>query len=414
MRFMRPVSGRRHHRHHRRHGRGQSLVEFAIVLPIMLFLTLIALDFGRVYLGWINLQSMSRIAANLAANNPTAWDGTGDPVVQAKYQNQIRNDAAATNCQLPTVSGVKTAPAPTFSDTGGNGTSTDIGDSASVALSCSFALITPGIKDVLGGSVAVSASSVFPVKTGMTASGGAGAGGSPPNAAFTGNGTIAPSSLSGVAPFNVVFRDTSGGSPTSWLWDFNDGTSNSTLQDPLDHEFTLPGTYIVTMTATNSLGSSTESMGITVTAASTVDFTSDTQSGNAPLTVNFTDASSPGGTAYDWTFGAGEGTGSGASVSHVYSTPGSYTVALTVTYPGPGTITTTKTNYISVDVGLCTVPHLDGVRRNDAPAAWAAAGFTGTVSNGPGAPNGNYIILSQSLTALSQVPCSSSIVVNNP
>src|SRR5688572_3776687 len=101
MRLLRPADGHRRDRHHRR--RGQSLVEFAIVLPIMLFLTVIALDFGRVYLGWINLQSMSRIAANLAANNPTAWQGGGDAAVQAKYQNQIRNDAAATNCQLPTV-----------------------------------------------------------------------------------------------------------------------------------------------------------------------------------------------------------------------------------------------------------------------------------------------------------------------
>ena len=40
-----------------------------------------------------------------------------------------------------------------------------------------------------------------------------------PNAAFTGNGTLAPSTLSGIAPFTVTFRDTSGGSPTSWLWD---------------------------------------------------------------------------------------------------------------------------------------------------------------------------------------------------
>jgi hypothetical protein len=31
--------------------RGQSLVEFALVLPIIMMLTLTALDFGRVYLG---------------------------------------------------------------------------------------------------------------------------------------------------------------------------------------------------------------------------------------------------------------------------------------------------------------------------------------------------------------------------
>jgi PKD repeat protein len=407
MRLRRPSRDR----HDRNRTLGQSLVEFAIVLPIILFLTLIALDFGRVYLGWINLQSMSRIAANLAANNPTAWS-SGDAAVQAKYQNQIRNDAAATNCDLPKVGGVPTAPNPTFADTGGNGASDDIGDSASVSLSCTFSIITPGVSNILGGSVTVSASSLFPVKTGMTDPGaGGGFPGVAPNAAFTGNGVLAPSTLSGPEPFNVVFRDTSGGNPTTWLWDFADGTT-STLQDPLDHLFVLPGTYVVTLTAQNAYGSSTASMGVTVTAVSTVDFTSDVQSGNAPLTVQFTDASTPGGTAYAWDFGAGEGTGTGSIANHTYSTPGTYTVTLTVTYP-TGDQSITKTNYISVSVGLCTVPPLDGVRRNNAQAAWNDALFTGTVTDGPGVPSGNYIIRSQSLTAGSQVPCSSSVMVYN-
>ncbi len=409
MRFLRPADGHRRDRRHRR--RGQSLVEFAIVLPILLFLTLVALDFGRVYLGWINLQSMSRIGANLAANNPTAWQPGGDASVQAQYQNQIRNDAAATNCQLPTVGGVTTAPDPTFSDSDGNGAADDIGDAAQVQLSCNFVLITPGIKDVLGGSIAVSASSVFPINTGMSSTGGGGPPGSPPNAAFTGNGSLAPSSLNGVAPFTVVFRDTSGGNPTSWLWDFADGTPISTLQDPLDHVFVLPGTYIVTMTATNAWGSSTETMGVTVVAASTVDFTYVMSSPNAPSTVDFTDASTVGGTSYDWTFGSGQGIGTGTTTSHTYNSAGTYSVTLTVTYP-TGPLSVTKT--ISVGAGLCTVPTLNGVRRNSAQAVWTGANFTGTVGDGPGAPNGNYLILSQSITAASQVPCSSSVTVNNP
>jgi PKD repeat protein len=408
MRLRRPSRDR----HDRNRTLGQSLVEFAIVLPIILFLTLIALDFGRVYLGWINLQSMSRIAANLAANNPTAWSGGGDVAVQAKYQNQIRNDAAATNCELPKVGGVQTAPNPTFTDAGGNGSAADLGDEAHVSLSCTFHLITPGISNILGGTVAVSSSSVFPVKTGMTDTGaGGGFPGVAPNAAFTGNGAFAPSTLSGPVPFNVVFRDTSGGNPTSWLWDFNDGSPNSVAQDPLDHLFVLPGTYIVTMTATNAYGSSTASMGITVTAVSTVDFTSNTQSGNAPLAVTFTDASTPGGTAFAWDFGAGQGTGTGTTASHTYPTPGSYTVSLTVTYP-TGDVTTTKTNYISVNVGLCTVPRLIDVRRNNAQTTWNNAGFMGTVTDGPNAPGGNYLINYQSVTASSVVPCSSSVMVN--
>src|SRR5580765_2483597 len=78
---------------------GQSLVEFALVIPILLFLTLIALDFGRVYLGYINLQNMSRIAANFAANHPEVWGLGGDPATKpaakAAYQNEILGDAVA-------------------------------------------------------------------------------------------------------------------------------------------------------------------------------------------------------------------------------------------------------------------------------------------------------------------------------
>src|SRR5688572_15444811 len=400
---MRPPNTPRRGRGDRR-SRGQSLVEFALVLPLILMLTLIAYDFGRVYLGWINLPSMARIGANLAANNPTAWSGSGDATVKARYQNQIRNDATANNCDLPKVGGVETAPAPTF-------TGSALGDEAEVAITCTFGVITPGISAILGGSVNVSASAVFPVKSGMTVSDGS-TGLTPPNAAFTGNGEVAPSSLSGPAPFNVVFRDTSGGSPTSWEWDLDgDGDIDSVAQDPLDYLYEFPGTYVVTLTASNSEGSSQASMGITVGGPSAVDFTSDVTSGLDPLTVQFSDTSAVPGTAYAWTFGTGEGTGTGATVTHVYNTPGQYTVQLTVTY-ATGDVSVTKTNYITVDPGLCPVPNLHGVRRNTANTVWAAAGFTGAVTDGPFAPGGNYIITSQSIVGGSSVPCNSGIVVN--
>src|SRR5215208_714713 len=85
--------------------RGQSLVEFALFLPIIMLLTLAALDFGRIYLGYINIQNMARIAANYAADNPDAWTNSGNASKQAAYQNQILGDAAVTNCHLPTVGG---------------------------------------------------------------------------------------------------------------------------------------------------------------------------------------------------------------------------------------------------------------------------------------------------------------------
>lgn len=56
----------------------------------------------------------------------------------------------------------------------------------------------------------------------------------------------------GQAPLNVQFTDTSTNSPTSWLWDFGDG-STSTAQNPT-HQFAA-GTWTVKLTATNLGGS---------------------------------------------------------------------------------------------------------------------------------------------------------------
>jgi PKD repeat protein len=59
----------------------------------------------------------------------------------------------------------------------------------------------------------------------------------------------------GTAPLDVTFADTSTDGPTSWSWDFGDGTT-SAKQSPT-HTFTAAGDYKVTLTATNAGGSST-------------------------------------------------------------------------------------------------------------------------------------------------------------
>jgi len=63
--------------------------------------------------------------------------------------------------------------------------------------------------------------------------------------------------LSGNAPLKVTFTETSKGSPTSWKWDFGDGTS-STEKSPT-HTYSAAGTYTVKLIATNAAGSSTKS-----------------------------------------------------------------------------------------------------------------------------------------------------------
>ena len=143
---------------------------------------------------------------------------------------------------------------------------------------------------------------------------------------------------------------------------------------------------------------------MTVIGNSDVNFTASTQSGSAPLTVTFTDASAPGGTAYEWEFGDGQ-TGTGTSVSHTYTTDGEYDVKLKVTYPDPvGDQTTEKEKFIKVAVANCTAPKLSGFKYNDAQAEWTKAKFTGTVSKDTGAPNGNFVITAQSVVYTSVVP----------
>lgn len=73
---------------------------------------------------------------------------------------------------------------------------------------------------------------------------------SAPTAAFSANTT------SGDVPLTVTFTDSSTGNPTSWLWNFGDGTT-STDRNPV-HTYTISGTYTVTLTVSNTAGSDSE------------------------------------------------------------------------------------------------------------------------------------------------------------
>ncbi|MEZ5358226.1 MAG: PKD domain-containing protein [Candidatus Zixiibacteriota bacterium] len=73
----------------------------------------------------------------------------------------------------------------------------------------------------------------------------------PPVADFVGSPTA------GYAPLTVNFTDLSTGAPTSWSWDFGDGSGTSTAQNP-SYTYTAPGTYTVSLTASNAYGSDGE------------------------------------------------------------------------------------------------------------------------------------------------------------
>jgi len=165
----------------------------------------------------------------------------------------------------------------------------------------------------------------------------------PPKASFTSNFT------GGYAPLLVQFTDQSANNPTSWKWDFGDGSATSSTQNPL-HTYIKAGSYTVTFTATNTVGSNvtkkTAYIKVTAPVKPVAAFTASPTSGSIPLKVQFTDQSTNNPTSWKWDFGDGT-TSTTHNPLHTYIKAGSHTVTLTATNSA-GSSTVTKTAYIKV------------------------------------------------------------------
>lgn len=154
--------------------------------------------------------------------------------------------------------------------------------------------------------------------------------------------------LSGCAPLNVLFSDSTVPPTSSWNWDFGDGT-NSTLQNP-SHTYNNPGNYTVKLVASSGASctdSITKTNFIIVDSALVTNFIADdTAHCMTPFTVTFTD-SSAGAVAWLWTFGDGQ-TSVGQNPVHNYNSFGNFTVSLTATNASGCSKKLTKNNYISI------------------------------------------------------------------
>jgi PKD repeat protein len=200
---------------------------------------------------------------------------------------------------------------------------------------------------------------------------------SAPVASFVTNAT------SGNTPLGIQFIDTSTNTPTSWAWSFGDGYT-SVERNPL-HVYSNAGSFTVTFTATNSGGSNTvtQSGYITATQPAAVpvaSFISTVTSGDAPLTVQFIDASTNTPTSWAWSFGDG-GTSILQNPAHTYATTGAYTVTLTATN-AEGSNTVTKAGFITV-VRVATKPVAAFVSTSTSGNAPLTVQFIDSSSNSP-------------------------------
>lgn len=267
--------------------RGQGMVEFALVLPLLALLLVMAVDFGRVFFGWIALQNATRIAADTAAQRANAWpsaDGNLEIEWRQDYENFITQDLQGANCVYPTPhpDPVFTNANPTDPDDTGDH---DFGDLVTVRLECQFSLITPLAETVFGGPIQLAAESTFAIN-GLVVVGVPDPPPAPPEPcvvpvaefdtapARSGGGRVNGS----FSPFPVVFTSTTEENPdcpNTYLWErrtesgpwstvgTSDELTNQVFTDAAGGGAT---NYEIRLTVTNSEGTDNESVIVRVTA----------------------------------------------------------------------------------------------------------------------------------------------------
>jgi Flp pilus assembly protein TadG len=134
---------------------GQSLVELALILPVMLLLFAGALDLGRVFYSQITIENAAKEGALEAARNPTSFDNT-KPC--DKDTNRVLclvlNEAKGSMYEI-TAADVTLACSPSPCPT-----SPSLGDTVTVRVAGHFTLLTPLLAQIVGPTVTLSASSV--------------------------------------------------------------------------------------------------------------------------------------------------------------------------------------------------------------------------------------------------------------
>ena len=144
--------------HRRQRSRGQGIVEFALILPVLILMLLITLDFGRLFMSYITLTNTTRVAANYGSVNPGMFTGTPNTTT---YNAVVARESAGLNCALKPDAGGHNPPIPTFPGALGSG----LGGTSLVAMTCNFSLLTPFMTNFFGGPLPISAKAEFPIRT---------------------------------------------------------------------------------------------------------------------------------------------------------------------------------------------------------------------------------------------------------
>ncbi|MEP7378183.1 MAG: PKD domain-containing protein [Chloroflexota bacterium] len=240
------------------------MAEFAIVLPVMLLIGLVGVDFGRIYFTTIQAANAAREAADYGAEYPS--DNAG-MIARANAERNAQSQAGQpgsltypqnmdTTCASPGGTSMSCADAP-----GGGGA----GNTLTVKLTLPFTFLTPLISNFFGGSLSITSSATVVVL------GQAGDpedpnpdncdGPSTPMLTVTSSGLVAVIDPAGSLPDSGVCAI------SGYNYDFGDGETGVGGTVPTSHTYSSAGTYTVELTVTNQGGSATATRTLTVPSA---------------------------------------------------------------------------------------------------------------------------------------------------
>lgn len=357
--------------------RGQALVEFAIILPLLVLIVLFAIDFGRVFFGWVGLQNAARIGANWASLYATAdWTNADDPE-REELLEQIKADAAAINCVLPPDEEML----PEFP--GG----TTPGAPVTVGFDCEFGLITPFLAPLFGGmQVPIAAEATFPIRAGVLGT----PGGPPPGGGGPTCRVIPDMEDMLVADARAAW---SAALFTGSFYPAGSSQDAEEVTDQFPNPFAIPGACVDASTS------------VTVSSQPLPPPPCPSGEARVPNIVGLT----VGSGRSTW-FGAGFDSG---TFNPATGMSGQLIQTQTTSPNTPAgecaEVTATMTVVIGAPpVADCTVPDFIGSHSGGAQSAWAASHFTTTVSF---RASGQlpYIINEQTLVSEQLVPCNSPI-----
>jgi PKD repeat protein len=328
--------------------KGQALVEFALVIPVMLLLLVIAIDFGRMFFSYIEITNAAREGAAVGSHAPSNLAQIqANAAQETSSQSQGGENALTITASCKDSLGVALA-----NCTLATGGAAGAGNTITVKVDEKFSFFTPLINAffpnlhmVTNATSVVTdyASSSGPVNPGAC---------SPPVASL----------VVTVTSGRTVHADPTGSTPNSgicnisgynYVWDNlvpPTETVGSATGD--DHTYLVDGTYVIKLTVTNQGGADSKSVTVTVPSVAppvcakpTANFTASINS----KTYTYSDASTVADslncpiTAWLWTFTDMGGTQSNAQnpAPQTYGNNSSHPVTLTVTNAG-GSTTITK------------------------------------------------------------------------